>query len=399
MEKSFHDRLCKLPFDQYQRYHAMRESINYFRTGNERLRILDVGGYLQGGGQEKFVPASAFLPDDRVWVLDVKYNGPGNYCVGSGSELPFHDSAFDVVVSLDTLEHIAPRSRKSFILEMCRTAARGVHIACPVDHPLTNLAENILDHVIQKLFKVKHPALAEHLEYGLPETALIESWIQEAGLKTITFSDGFLPNWLFMMLIKHYLMTLDDPQPTQESFDKFYNLSLGNDDRREPSYRKVFLGFKDSAKRDDIACNMPTNSSVNAVDETYGLQLSNLLLLRDVTELNQYLHDFFKRNPSWMELFDLAEERHKIILQKDDLIMQQLKQMKYHDELQQLLQKGLIEKDHTIKELTKRQQSLQQNIDEKDQKIRELTAFQDRIKHTFLYRIYSRLKYGKKRRV
>src|SRR5215813_1121275 len=103
--------LLSLPFDQYGR---MRIAQNVALTlyteiakhadrgeGQYRLRVLDVGGY--PGTLRHFLNPDFF----ELLVLDVVPDDgsiPG-YVQGSGMELPYADGEFDLVFSLDTLEH------------------------------------------------------------------------------------------------------------------------------------------------------------------------------------------------------------------------------------------------------------------------------------------------------
>lgn len=52
----------ELPFDQYGRYAAIRDIINANRRGEEKFRVLDVGG--------RWNLMRRFLPSDIVFYLD-----------------------------------------------------------------------------------------------------------------------------------------------------------------------------------------------------------------------------------------------------------------------------------------------------------------------------------------
>ena len=101
--------------------HVLFTEIDAQRRGQEgphKLRVLDVGGY--PGTLRHFLSEDNF----ELSVLDVVPDDdsiPG-YMQGSGMELPFGDGSFDVIFSLDTLEHIPGRERDRFLAELKRVA-------------------------------------------------------------------------------------------------------------------------------------------------------------------------------------------------------------------------------------------------------------------------------------
>ncbi|MBN1355615.1 methyltransferase domain-containing protein [bacterium] len=395
MGKSHPDSVYELPFDQYQRYRSLWEYAELFRERFGTLHILDVGGYLQGSGQEDVIPASMFLPRDRITLVDIKFKGPGTYVVASGSKLPFPDSSFDIVAAMDTLEHIPPPDRPGFVKEVCRVAGKGVFVAVPVFDPWTVLAEKLLDQVILRIFRVRHPMLAEHLEYGLPRTEDIASWIDNSKFNWVDYADGFLPNWLFMMILKHYLLTLEDPFPVQRQLDRFYNLTLGETDRRQPAYRRVWAGVQNGLDLPVAELAKPADRSRIHVGEQYGFQMADLLLMIETTRLNERVSEFFQRNPSWMELMDLAEERHKIILQKDDLIIQNLNLLREREDFIKILESRIIEREEKISSMKPQIRKLEDDRNALQMRADNLQSNLDRIHGSLPYRIYRLLRHGR----
>ena len=49
--------------------------------------------------------------------------------------LPFSDRAFEVVVAVDLLEHVAAEDRPQAVREICRVARSRAVIACPAGEP------------------------------------------------------------------------------------------------------------------------------------------------------------------------------------------------------------------------------------------------------------------------
>jgi Methyltransferase domain len=396
MEKLYPDTVLDLPFDQFQRYRALNEFAELVHAEFGPLKILDVGGYLRGSGQEDRIPAAEFLPNDHITIVDVKFEGPGRYAVASGLHLPFADESFDIVAAMDTLEHIPPSDREQFCHEMCRVAGKGFFLAGPVFDPQTVLAERILDKVIQRIFHMQHPMLSEHLSYGLPPTADIDGWLSDTGFSWVQYADGYLPNWLFFMILKHYLMSMDNPDPVQKELDRFYNLTVGRADRREPAYRRIYAGVRDGASVDLKPLQEQGTVEDAAVGEQYGRQMADLLMMLETARLNERIAEFFERNPSWADLMDLAEERHRIILHKDDTITKQLDFIRERDEYIGLMKGSIIEVEERNRDLHQHNQSLNEALADHHRTIETLQESLDRIHRTLPYRIYRFFRYGRR---
>ena len=92
-----------LPFDLYTRNKIISDLIGKLRNNNQPLRILDVGG--RSGELRRFL-----REDDDLYILDIRnteYNEK-NYFIGNIIKAPFKEFTFDVVVSSELYEHIAP---------------------------------------------------------------------------------------------------------------------------------------------------------------------------------------------------------------------------------------------------------------------------------------------------
>src|SRR6478672_9281829 len=129
-------RLLTIPFDQYGRLriaqHLTEMLYDEISARNEdstrRLTILDVGGY--PGNLRDFVNLNQY----DLTILDVVPDDgsiPG-YLQGTGLGLPFPDASFDVVTSLDVLEHIPDPDRPAFLSEIMRVARHAALLINPV---------------------------------------------------------------------------------------------------------------------------------------------------------------------------------------------------------------------------------------------------------------------------
>lgn len=127
----------------------------------------------------------------EVAGVDIDFSGPRSSYLKriscSAMEMPFEDTAFDFVVSLDVLEHLSPTDRKKVISEMLRVARRYVIVGCPCGKDAEKWeqrARGICERKISKCSREEKKTdlihrssfLKEHLENGLPsESETIDS--------------------------------------------------------------------------------------------------------------------------------------------------------------------------------------------------------------------------------
>lgn len=228
-----------LPFDQYSRQIQALKVTTFFKK-NQRLNILDVGGYK---GVTKLLHIN-----DNVTTLDVFDVKEDGYVKGDGLNLPFKDSQFDFVFSFDVLEHIKQDNRNRFIDEMCRVSSRGVIIAAPIKTELSTAAELLLNNLYIKLFDEEHPWLKEHIEYGLPNKDFCNNKLIKNGLNTIVLPSNEINLWLSMQ----YLIFVGAKHPeiseSIENINKIYNQfgPFDGDENIDNNYRQIVVGLKKS---------------------------------------------------------------------------------------------------------------------------------------------------------
>jgi SAM-dependent methyltransferase len=146
----------RMGYDMYERHQAVGTLLGAQLTGS----VLDVGG-LAGG-------LSRFMPGAHVVALNVDGTGDIDY---DGSVIPFDDGSFDVVVSLDTLEHVPPSGRTHFMAECLRVARCTLLVAAPYGSAGHSAYEAKLDNLYRDVYGDYHRWLHEHVLNGLPREA------------------------------------------------------------------------------------------------------------------------------------------------------------------------------------------------------------------------------------
>ncbi|OGG00206.1 hypothetical protein A2153_05310 [Candidatus Gottesmanbacteria bacterium RBG_16_38_7b] len=121
----------------------------------------------------------------KVTGCDIKFRPPFHHLLdrikARAEKLPFADRVFDVVVSVDTLEHLNKNSRQKAIQEMLRLAEKLVCLAVPCGQP-AYLQDKMLSKYYRKKFKKKYQFFEEQLKLGLPEKEEIVMFIEKAAV-------------------------------------------------------------------------------------------------------------------------------------------------------------------------------------------------------------------------
>jgi Methyltransferase domain len=231
--------LLALPFDQYQRYMVVAQIADLVRThlAQPQLQVLDVGGFFRTLCGEVILPLIHFLPRDQVVAVDLVPERLSGYILSDGRSLPFGDKTFDLVASCDTLEHVPPGGRSTFVDELLRVARHYLVLIAPFDDESNRLAECIVYEYLTAQ-GLHHAPFREHRELGLPDADALRASLAKSGLAFVDFADGYLHHWLPMMLIKH---TPGQSPVFHVNLDRYYNKHISPTDRREPAYRRVFV--------------------------------------------------------------------------------------------------------------------------------------------------------------
>jgi len=224
----------ELPFDQYQRYRIVADLLAQLRDGAKPLSILDVGG--------RTANLRAFLPADRVYLVDVDPSDEPGLVLGDGARLPYKDGAFDVVAAFDTLEHVPPQFRAAFLSECARVAKKWVVVAGPYQSPAVDESERLLQRFLRDKLGVEHRYLDEHRHNGLPDLAASRAALEGLGARTSAIGHGNLERWLPLMCLSLYLDHEPELRTLAKSIFRFYNGELYSSDHAQPVYRHALIG-------------------------------------------------------------------------------------------------------------------------------------------------------------
>jgi GT2 family glycosyltransferase len=234
--------LYQIPFDQYQRYEICRRLIDQASKfqNNEKLKILDVGGFFTDDNGKPWLPAVEFLPNHEVLVIDTVDVTADHYMKSDGRNLPFPNNSYDIVISNDVFEHIAPDDRQSFINELIRVSASYVILNNPVYSAKSAVAEKIMYEYLVKVLKHEHGMLGEHLQNLVPSREETERMI--SGYPHSSYLSGDIDNWMNFMIIRHELYGRGVDPEIIRMMDAYCNeFHFENEMNLHEGYRSTFI--------------------------------------------------------------------------------------------------------------------------------------------------------------
>jgi len=285
-------KLLDYPFDLYQRTRDIREIVNIIvqETGENRLKMLDIGGFRIDAEVRDDLLLKEFLLGHDIYCLDLVKSVVPGYIQGDGTRLPFKENVFDVVVTSDVYEHVVPEDREKFLENLVRVVKPDgfVILGAPFYSEKIALAENILCEYIRKVLLSEHEQLKEHIENKLPDAEELKQWIKRKGLDFIGFECGNLDSWLFMMIVKHYLMSIPDTKRLHTMLDRFYSLNFYESDHQGEGYRKFFVITKEKAPR-EILKKIEAHFAAYVQDKKYQSQRLAALASSDLSHVRMLL--------------------------------------------------------------------------------------------------------------
>lgn len=157
-----------------QNFSSNRQSLflnKYFLFYDTYERHKKIGGLIENGETVLDVGGAAghlslFSKPGRI----VTANLPGaenSDVIIKGGRLPFENNSFDVVCSIDVLEHLPQKGRAQFIKELERVAKKKIILSFPVGTPEHKTYELQTQKWLESVGK-DVTYLKEHIKFGLP---------------------------------------------------------------------------------------------------------------------------------------------------------------------------------------------------------------------------------------
>ncbi len=231
----------ELAFDHYQRYRFAAQILPHIAPGAKH--ILDIGGAL---GQ-----LPLFYPDVDIVVIDCSWEDSPWSCIYDGTKLPFDDSQFDAVVSIDTLEHVPPEQRQAFLREAARVSKDALLVSGPFHDPEVVQAEAALRDFAETQLELNDRFLHEHAEYQLPPVLLVSEELSQLGFSVMGLPNGYLPRWLAMQCAEFILGKSPESASAKARVNKLYNANYYKFDNCTPAYRIAVIATRETL--DDAA--------------------------------------------------------------------------------------------------------------------------------------------------
>ena len=238
-------------------------------------------------------------------MTDVRQCDHPDYLRASGWEQPFGDLSFDVVLSLDVLEHLPGPERFGSWASSIAFRANGSSWAPRFPRPEIEEAETRL---AQSLMGTRR-FLQEHRDLGLPDLAAVRDFYLSKGYTVITFANGYLPSWLYWQVTTQHYFGLNDYEIARR-YNALYSTASYPSDNREPAYRHILLIAK-SALDPSIEEQLGRLSSISGAAHPIVEHLAFDPNFLDVHERAAALLE--KRRKSLIDVQFLINERQKLI--------------------------------------------------------------------------------------
>jgi hypothetical protein len=163
--------------------------------------------------------------------------------LASACALPFPDRAWDVVCSIDMLEHIPEPSREQVLKEMVRVTRRAIVVAAPTGaHAYAHDCSLNDYHVHQH--GVGHRFGLEHIKFGLPDREKVVELLSKASDATgRKLKLKVVPNNNLKLRSAYMRLSFNRRQLVRSMYVALYPLAyLGRIHDRGDCYRSIFVG-------------------------------------------------------------------------------------------------------------------------------------------------------------
>jgi O-antigen biosynthesis protein len=271
-------------FDQYSRYYGVASILQ--GSSIEFSSVLDIGS-------GPYCLLGRFLGGKDITYLD-----PLLKEVDSSGKKTISDSIFDldadspeysrdVVVSIDTYEHIPPDKRMEFVDRCSACAKKAMLFAFPcVDTPEARQVDQEVHLQYQSVYNMKYSWLSEHDEYGLPSSNDLVKRLESEGWSVRVFRHGRV-DWLKELLPKIILLhEFPEMRAVIDRTSEFFNRNFAKNDWASDGYRTIVV-----AARDTLSIDAHTGMPDRTVEEREWKQFMNMFYSELVIELRTLLGD------------------------------------------------------------------------------------------------------------
>lgn len=171
-----------LPYDIYERHRKVAEFIERGTT------VLDVGGELNH--------LSQFSKPSKVVVANLN---TGDVIIKKG-RLPFKNDSYDIVCSIDVLEHIPKKNREAFVEDLVKIAKKKVILSFPTYTDKHEAYEIELQGFLKRKGE-DVTYLNEHIKNGLPDPQTFKESLKDLRISIFYSGNLSVNNLLFKLLM------------------------------------------------------------------------------------------------------------------------------------------------------------------------------------------------------
>ena len=260
-------------FDQYSRYRALALAckcanpniysplLNEERGSvvDQKIRIYDIGS-----GPYKLL--GNFLPDCHISYVDpllekltAENSHETIYPIDIFKDFDIiKNKPEDIVVCIDTFEHIPTALRTDFLDKLCTLTKDTIILAFPYsDHTNPIDVDNHVNSFFNEYFGRDYFWLKEHREYGLPSALDTIGYLKDRGFFVNSFYQGNC-DWLKKLLPTIIALNeINDLSDIIEEHSEFFNEKISKFDLCENGYRIFIIATKKEISLNQVEIPSP----------------------------------------------------------------------------------------------------------------------------------------------
>lgn len=172
-----HESPLEISINMKLRYHHVLKELQRLKKDNPELSVLEIGSGSKGITRFFKHPVTGM----DVAFQDHKNEYLKEVTASATEKFPFKDGEFDVVISIDAVEHIPKEKRVFALKEMKRVAKTRILLAYPCGY-------NKWDDRIIKKWPKNSPTyknIKEHVDAGIPDGSEIKEAFGDCHIKSI----------------------------------------------------------------------------------------------------------------------------------------------------------------------------------------------------------------------